>query len=63
MTWLISEHERLEAEHLQLQSDYAELEAAFGEMKELNAVLVSDLRAAAPTQPVRYAANLVGPHV
>ena len=43
--WLISEHEKL-------QADFAALEAAFSELKELNSILVSDLRAMKHPRPM-----------
>ena len=50
---LIAEHEALKADHEKLvrqhdalKADYVALEAAFSELKELNTILVSDLRAA-----------------
>jgi hypothetical protein len=43
--WLIGEHEALKA-------DFAALEAAFSELKELNSILVSDLRAARHPRPM-----------
>ena len=53
--WLIGEHEKLKA-------DFAALEAAFDELKELNAILVSDLRAARQPRG-HFPAFLVGqPH-